>query len=334
MYNHFVRKIVMISDYVEDYDEIDKSRDKIYLTLLKKELKAENIEFEYIESKSLEELEKTLSKFDKNEIVIFNWFEEIPDIPNSGPQVIKFLEDRNYVFTGASSKNLADTQSKEFIKNALVKNGVTTPKAQIMRVGERGFKFELNFPVIIKTANQHMSVGIDRSSVVEDIGSLEKKAAELFRKYNQDLIIEEFVIGKEYEVSVWGNETLQTLPPIEVHFENANEDGIDVYTYDSKWEKGSKDYEALKYESAGAIEPNLLHEIEKESHKTFRALECQDFVRMELRIKDGKAYVFDVNVNPYLNYDATFFVAAKQLGYNHGQTVAKICEFALKRSLS
>ena len=326
-----MRKIVMISDYVEDYDETDKSNDETYLKLLQKELKAENIEFEYIESKSLEELEKALNKFDKNEIVIFNWFEEIPNIPNSGPQVIKFLEDKNYIFTGASSKNLENTQSKEFIKNALVKNNVTTPRAQIMRVGERGFSFDLNFPVIIKTANQHMSVGIDRSSVVETVSALEKKAAELFKKYNQDLIVEEFIVGTEYEVSVWGNETLQTLPPIEVHFENASADGIDVYTYDSKWEKGSIDYKTHNYKIAKNVGVQILDEIEKESQKAFRALECQDFVRMELRIKDGKAYVFDVNVNPYLNYDATFFVAAKQLGYNHGQTVAKICEFALKR---
>ena len=81
------------------------------------------------------------------------------------------------------------------------------------KISEKEFK--LNYPVILKLLKEDASIGISEFSVVDNYKSLTKQIAFLQRTYKQDIIIEEYIDGRELNVAVLGN---NVLPVSEIEF--------------------------------------------------------------------------------------------------------------------
>lgn len=152
----------------------------------------------------------------------------------------------------------------------------------------------LNFPLIIKPVREEASIGIYLDSVVLDKASLRRKVSESLARYNQPVMVEEFISGREISVGIIGNyPNLHAFPPLEFLFEGASSDLEKIRSYEYKW--GGKKEQMVRAELSQEIVDKLI----QYSKTAFVATDCCDYARMDYRIDpDGNIYLLEVNYNP------------------------------------
>ena len=91
-------------------------------------------------------------------------------------------------------------------------HGIPTPDYQKLTPETVG-SFRLRFPCIVKPSGQDASHGLSANSVVSDHPSLERQVAMVSRSFGGDALVEEFVDGREFNVTVMGDEADQRSCP-------------------------------------------------------------------------------------------------------------------------
>src|SRR5262249_14222913 len=144
--------------------------------------------------------------------------------------------------TGSPSKCLLLANDKVLTKNVL--RGAGLPTADYFVVENLPVpRCPLEWPVIVKPANQDASVGLDQGSVVCDQDHLDERVAYLLDTYEQPVLVEEYIQGREFNVALIESGELQVLPPSEIMFAEGP-DFWPIVTYDAKWKPESRDYQA------------------------------------------------------------------------------------------
>lgn len=185
-----------------------------------------------------------LLPFDPAKYIIFNWCEEIPGIKRSEWLVAKKLEMLGYTFTGAGSEALSLAQDKYRVKVILDEALIPTPTWQVFDSSDvRNWKI---FPAIVKPRNEHCSAGITPESVIMNQTDLKNRISFILNKYSQPALVEDFIDGREFHVSVLGNETLMVLPVAEMDFSYFGNIKDRLCTYDSKFIPGAEHYEKIE----------------------------------------------------------------------------------------
>lgn len=317
----------MISDYVtEGYDKEDILQEKKFLKSITDELKVYGINFSLVEIKDISELEEKLAKYDKDKIVIFNWAEEVTDKPNTGHLITKFLEGEGYKFSGATTKNLILANDRCQVNRVLRENGVGVPEEY--ELDDAGIKF----PVIVKAKYEHGSFGITTKSICKNKEELEGLKKTLV---SEKFTAEQFIDGDEYTISVWGNRKPEVLPVFKINFESNKNEEFKIMDYGCKWDKKDSGYKGIYSEKAEDIDGDLKKSLTDMCKKAYRVMGCRGFARFEVRVQKGtdgnenELYIIDFNPNPNLQPDSSFMKSVVAGGYNYGQAVAKLCEFAL-----
>lgn len=139
----------------------------------------------------------------------------------------------------------------------------------------------LNYPVVVKPSRSGSSIGV---CVANDYLELENAINEA-SIYDEKILIEEFIDGKELEVAVLGNNDL-----IVSNIGNIIPDEI-VYSYNSKY-KGNSVTEVL------TIEENLENKIKNIALTTYKVLECQTLARVDMFLIGNEVLVNEVNTMP------------------------------------
>lgn len=327
------KKIVMISDYVDpdEYLPEEWKNEQLFIETLKKEINDAGVLFFYQEVKNLKELKSYLSQFNKKDVVIFNWCECLDQREGTAYLVARYLEKENFIFTGSGSKTLKLTDNKKKVKKILLNNGILTPKYTVLKTLEdpiQSQKLKLDFPLILKLNDRHASAGISLENIVYDIDSLAKVAKRLFGEYKTEILVEEFIDGSEYTVTVWGNYSKSEC--IDINKEDFKDPNISkIFT-----EKAKFDYSSP--ESKNTISSQVTNTFDEEFLKNnslhaYSILGFNDYGVFEYRQNDKGIYLIDCNPNQFLGLDGILFEATKKFGLNHGETILQICEFAVKR---
>ncbi len=317
------RDILMISDYIsEAYDEDDLKIEKDFLKTVKKDLNKYGINFFFLEVENIKELEQKLKKFNKDKVVIFNWCEEINGKTNSAHIVTDYWDKNEWKYSGSKTECLKVSLDRTRINKVLKENNVSVPKQY--KFNENG----ITFPVILKAAKEHGSYGISSKSIIENKNQWDSVLADIDKN---KFIAEQFIDGFEYTVSVWGcTGSPEVLPIFKINFVSNAKEKYKIVYYDSKWNKQDAGYAGIFAAPEKTIDKRLANELINLSLKAFNALKCCGFCRMEIRVKDNKGYLTDLNTNPNFRPDSSFIKSAVESGYNYGQIVAKLCEFALR----
>jgi D-alanine-D-alanine ligase len=278
-------------------------------------------------------LSSVLSGFSPEEHIVFNWCESIPGIPHSEHLVSECLEEMSFVFTGADSDALRLNQDKNRVKRILRDAGIPTPEWQVFESPERAMNgaFRLRFPVIVKAVHEHCSEGITRDSVVLCQEDLAKRIADVVATYRQPAVVEEFIDGREFHVSLWGNEVVEMLPPVEMDFSGFPDLRDRLCTYDSKFVPGSRHYEGIQTLLPAPLMPDEAQRLEEVCRAAYRVTGCRDYARIDIRMRDGIFYVLDVNPNADLSPDASLACAAETVGFSYGMTGSRIVRYAASR---
>ncbi len=270
-----------------------------------------------------------LAAFDPAASIVFNWCEGLPGVPHGEPLVAAALEELGFVFTGAGAAALALAYDKRQVKERLDRAGIPTPT---WRLYDRPLVADWrHFPAIVKPANEHCSEGITPEAVVTSPGELAERIAYVLDSYRQPALVEDFIDGREFHVSLWGNGTIDVLPIAEMDFSGFADIHDRLCTYDSKFIPGSLHYEGIRTLLPAPLSEPQRQAIEAACRAAYQAVGCRDYGRIDLRLRGDDCYVLDVNPNADISADASLACAAELLGYSYGQVGSRIVELAAHR---
>jgi D-alanine-D-alanine ligase len=268
--------------------------------------------------------------------IVFNVAESFGGKSALESNVAALLNLLNLHYTGSSPGGLLLAGDKVLTKKVLRFHGIQTPEFATLYRGALDWAGDLSFPVIVKPPQEDASLGITSASVVRELKDLFARIDELQTEFQQPVLVEQFIDGREFYVGVLGNANAEALPVIELDFTGFPSDRPRIASWAAKWgDEG--DGIGAEFEGAHSIFPaHLDAELETRMKQiaveALHALRLRDYARIDLRVTDaGEIFVIEVNPNCYLERESEFARAAKQHGLEYDALLARILELASAR---
>jgi len=232
------------------------------------------------------------------------------------------LELLGIPYTGSGMLASAVAMDKVISKRLVMTDGIPTPRslffARTTEIREVLAEICQHFslPVVVKAASQGSSIGV---SIVSDEGLLEAAVKESFG-YSEQIIVEEFIKGKELTVAVIGDQTVQALPVIEIVPHSGR------YDYRSKYTKGCTDYIV-----PAQLESKATEQIQSLAVKAFRLFGCRGVARVDFMMNEaGQPYVLEINTIPGMTATSLVPKAAAATGLSFPDLCERILKMAGK----
>jgi D-alanine-D-alanine ligase len=242
------------------------------------------------------------------------------------------LETLGVPLTGCSAQVLALAGAKHRAKATLSAAGLPTPKCNVIRAAPRR-RCELCWPVIAKMALYHASIGIEQASVATNDAQLSARIETLLGRYRGPVLVEEFVAGREFTVTVIELPRCVALPAMEFEFTAAPHELWPLVTYDAKWRPESREYLATPARHAASITVSLERKLADLACRAFRTLGCRDYARVDFRVDNqGQPWILEVNSNPDLSPAACLAGALAAAGYDYEEFIVSLAQRALRRA--
>ncbi|HEX9252056.1 MAG TPA: ATP-grasp domain-containing protein [Ignavibacteriaceae bacterium] len=264
--------------------------------------------------------------------VIFNFAEIFKEEPRLEMNLVGLYELLGIPYTGAPAITLANCQSKFLTKKLLNYHGIKTAKFQLFDKIPNEFKLETKFPVIVKPAYEDASVGIENESIVYNLKGLEKRLDYVFHHFSQPALIEEFIEGREFNVSVTGDLKPKVLPISEIDFSRMPDHLHNIVSYQAKWDPQHESYHKTIPICPAKISKSLEAKLKYTAISAFKIMGTRDYARVDMRVtSDEEVYVLEVNPNPDLTEGAGFMRSAHAAGLSYAQALKKIVMLAYER---
>ncbi len=262
--------------------------------------------------------------------VVFNLFEGFAGSPETEAAVASMLAECGFAFTGCSAEALSLALDKPKSKKILELNGIPTPRFQVL-TPETAHDFRLKLPCIVKPAGEDASHGITSLSVVNDLKALESQVARVSQSYNGRALVEEYVDGREFNVTVMGNETPVVLPISEIVYKLP--EGLPrILTFEAKWEPQSVYFKGSAPVCPAVIGEPIREGISRSAAKAFILLGCLGYARVDFRVgADDIPQIIEVNPNPDLSPGYGAAMQAKTSGMSYAKLVERIVQLAFER---
>lgn len=199
------------------------------------------------------------------------------------------LEIREMPYTGSGMIASVSCMDKVITKRVLRDAGISTPACLIVNKKESGIKEKImqrfSLPVVIKPASQGSSIGVE---IVKEEKQLDEALANAF-KYSRDILVEEFIGGKELTVSMMQKDgEVVALPVIHI----APHSGM--YDYHSKYTKG-----ATEYICPADLDEETTKKVQEISKQAYEVLGCSGVARADVMLdEEGNGYVLEINTVP------------------------------------
>jgi D-alanine-D-alanine ligase len=271
------------------------------------------------------DIEDVLHDYDPCETVIFNYCDGYHEDETGYDPVTKLHEKLNFAYTGADDYTLYFAQNKRTAKTLFDRHKIPSPPYRICDDADHLQDWKM-FPAIVKPSRLHASIGITEKSVVETQQELFDQVRWVVKEFKQPALIEEYIEGTEFRVSVWGNGKLDVLPLISYVYLPIPGRRYGITDFETKWKE-----ETIDFIIDPEVEPKVRTRIEKAAKATFRAVGMRDYGAMDIRVRGGQAYVLDANQNPDICELSTFYTSAQVSGYEYGDIMARIVRLAAER---
>jgi len=274
-------------------------------------------------------LQHRIERYDPREFIVFNWCEGLPGIAHSEDRVAELLESRRFTYTGSEARVLRLSEDKARTKRILKVFGVPTPAWRYCDSSDTGGWDA--FPAIVKPAYEHCSAGITPESVVMTERDLKRRIRYVLETFHQPALVEDFIDGREFHVSLWGNGRIEMLPPAEMDFSAFGQVQDRLCTYEAKFVPDSVHYKKISTLLPAPLEAHEFSSIEKTAVDAYKAIGCRDYARIDIRLRNGVFFVLDVNPNADISADASMACAAELAGYSYGAMGSRLVRLAAKR---
>ncbi len=214
-----------------------------------------------------------------------------------GATVPAMLELLEIPYTGANILGYSLGCNKYLVYALLSQHGVPVPPFQLMTSSRIPLDPKLNFPLILKLNEEHSNIEITRESVVENEVQLRKRLRYLLKKYEQDVLVSEFIDGREFAAFTFQsfNKKVYTIER-KIHLPN-NPTGHEFLDYDLCWM-----YEASEYKKYLQYEKNRDPKLDALVKRAFVITKMDDYGKFDIRMdRDGNYFFIDANANCYFS---------------------------------
>jgi D-alanine-D-alanine ligase len=246
------------------------------------------------------------------------------------------LEMLGIPYVGANVLSTAVCLNKGWTKKFLAFHNIVTPQFHILSSTRQAHKLDFIFPVILKPNEEGSSVGINEDNVVADKKQLVKKLGSMLKEYQQPILVEQFIQGREFSVGVLDclGPKPQVLALLEIDFSRFPSEVGGVYG-----QKAKTIYEGLDhYICPAKVRSDLKKKIGQVSIEICRLLEIPDFARIDYRMDENEElYFLEINPLPGMdfdpdNQDISFYpYMAEKSGYTYDQLIQRLIESAARR---
>jgi len=241
------------------------------------------------------------------------------------PALLEFL---NIPYTGSDPLTLSLTLDKAMAKRIVMSQDIPTPRFKKVERTEDLNDLDLRYPLFVKLCYEGSSKGVRLDSKILDPQSLRERTRGLLETYGSPLLVEEFVKGPEFTIGILGNEAPRVLGVMQIEVKGSPpEESIYSLEIKREWE------EKVRYHCPPSIDPTLLKKIEEVALRSYRALECRDISRVDIRVgEDQTPYFLEINPLPGLSpVYGDLVIMARSMGWDYAELVKAILHHALKR---
>lgn len=225
----------------------------------------------------------------------------------------QYLEELGVPYTGAGSVTSKNCFDKILTKKAFFAAGVPTPKDTVIKPGELP---QIGVPCVIKPPCEGSSVGV---SIVRTEAELPAAVAEA-AKYGTDLLVEEYIEGKELTVAI-----LDGTPLPVIHI--APREGF--YDFANKYPALSGGV-GSDYICPADISEEETQAVQAAALAAYKALNVEVYGRVDVLLTaDGRPYVLEINTIPGMTSASLFPKAAAAVGISFGELCSRIAQISL-----
>lgn len=275
------------------------------------------------------DLHSRLSCYEPEQHVVFNWCEDIPGVPHSEALAARTLENLHFTYSGSTPDVLHSCWDKQGVKRLLERVKVPTP---LWRIYDSPALNDWHcFPAIVKPSREHCSYGLTSDAVIMSHAELKERITYILDVFRQPALVEDFIDGREFHVSLWGNGRIEMLPPAEMDFTAFDDVRDRLCTYDSKFKPGSTHYVKIGLQLPAHLNETEYEQLKHLSTLAYKTTGCRDYARLDIRLRDGIFYILDVNPNSDITADASMACAAEAAGYSYGEMISRIVNLAARR---
>jgi D-alanine-D-alanine ligase len=231
-------------------------------------------------------------------------------------QLQRILEQRGVPYTGDGVKESEIAFDKIRSKEKFRERGVATPYWQVVRLGQRP---TIPIPCVIKPPRQGSTVGVYIVKNAREIDAAMAEAA----KYDDELLVEKFIPGRELTIGILGD---QALPILEIIPKGGFYDFANKYPFLNPQAGG-----AAEHVCPAKIDPEKSREIQELALRAYRALGLQVYSRVDVLLPDDGA-VLEVNTIPGMTQASLLPEAAAAAGVDYANLCLRIIELSRART--
>lgn len=235
-----------------------------------------------------------------------------------------FLDMLGIPYQGAGLLGSALAMDKHLAKELYVKNNLPVADWCVLKAGTaietEKYIAHLGFPLVVKPACEGSSIGVSLASTKEEL----VKGIELAREYTtNDIMIEQFLAGREIACGVLGNDDLEPLPLLEI----IPGDEYAFFDYEAKYQPG-----ASQEICPADVDSAIARKVQGYALKAHRALHLRGYSRTDFILgDDGDLYLLETNTIPGMTPTSIFPQEAAAHGLGFATLLDRLIELGLEK---
>jgi D-alanine-D-alanine ligase len=228
------------------------------------------------------------------------------------------LEQLGIPYTGSGVMASSVAMDKITTKKIWLHQGLPTPRYAVL-MGDTDLgqvAADLGLPLIVKPPHEGSTIGITKVTKAEEL----KAAYELAAGFDEEVLAEEFVEGRELTVTILGRgKTARALPIVEIVAPEGNYDYQNKYFTDD-----------TKYYCPAQLDDKTTAEIQRIAVEAFNALGCEGWARVDvlLRASDNKPFLIEANTSPGMTGHSLVPMAGRAIGLEYADLCVEILKSA------
>ncbi|MDD9939597.1 MAG: ATP-grasp domain-containing protein [Myxococcales bacterium] len=266
--------------------------------------------------------------------IVFNLLEEFRSEPMLDQNVVSYLELVGVPYTGCNPRGLMIARDKALSKKILHYHRIRVPRFSVVPAGRRIKRkpAQLQYPLIVKSQVEEASFGIAEASLVNSDEKLAERIEFMHSKVGTNLILEQYVDGRELYMGVMGNIRLQVLPVWELELRRLRSDAPRIATRSVKWDPKFQKRRGVKIGPAKGLPEGVEEQLVKTTKRLYRVLQLSGYARVDFRLDaDNRPYFLEANPNPDIGYGEEFAEAAEASGIDYNALLNRILSIGLRR---
>lgn len=320
-----MKKVLILHNRISANSTVDELDVIEQVNLVSKSLKELKYNVKVLDfDLNLEKVVKNIQKIKPD--IIFNLAESIynkGEFAYLAPSILGYLD---IPFTGSPLIPMFNCSNKLLAKKELDRIIVLTPNY-----------FTLDELKILKTDRKYIlkpvweegSLDLDENCIF-DGGNMEFIES-ISRKNKDYYFVEEFIEGRELNVSIIGTKNGPRVLPIAEMIFNYPDDKPKIMGYKAKWTEDSFEYNNTVRTFDIPDGYRLRPDIEEICKEIWNDLGLKGYVRVDFRLDSiNKPYVIDINLNPCISESGGFYAACLEDGYSYNEMIQQILNDAIK----